>query len=1050
VSSSRVGGPAGRRRARLVWLALFVVGVGALTGVSAAVGDEGIDDGGVAVAKYAKIDPSLLANAVKGFTPASLSTKKVTVMLQLSDKPVAVREAEARDRGSRLSKAEKQAIRDQLKAKQDGLTGAIQSAGGRIQGQLQSAYNGIQAVVPQSSLADLATLPDVVAVRAVRRFKPSNERGVPYMNGPAAWQDTGVTGDGVKVAIIDTGVDYTHADFGGPGTEAAFAAAEATSTAAADPTLFGPTSTTKVKGGFDFVGDDYDASSDDPAANTPVPDPNPLDCNGHGSHVAGTASGYGVLSNGSTFGGPYDASTESNSWNVAPGVAPEAEIYAYRVFGCEGSSDIVNLAIDRAVADGVDVINMSLGSSFGNSATDPTTVAAENAALAGIAVVASAGNDGGNAYITGSPATGNHVLSVAAVDASFPTYPGASITLAPGGNVTALVANGVTSLPTGTAPVVVLRNANGTISLGCDPAEYANTADKVVVTVRGSCPRVDRAVNGQNARAAAVIMLNTDEGLPPFEGDIPGVTIPFLGVAGTAANTTALTTANAKASFAPATIPNPGYGRIAGFSSGGPANPTSAPKPEVTAPGVSVFSAGVGSGNRGAFISGTSMAAPMTSGVAALVKEANPGWSGAQIKAAIMNTSTSDSSKIDGYNVRRSGAGVVQADKAVNSTVLAQTADGLNSLAFAYVAGTGAYTAAKSFTLTNTGSAPASYSLAVAANGSQLGSSISAPSSVNVAPGATQTVNVTLTIPAAAFAALPSSSTFVTGSGAVVTIRGAIVATPTTSGAGQQTLRVPYLAVPRGLSNVTAGSPAWSRSGLTLPVSNGGVHSGTADLYAWGIKDANESGDTMDVRDVGIQVLPGEALEGAAADRSLVFLVNTWSRTTNQAVNEFDIAINVDRDSAPEYIVVGADLGAVLAGAFNGQYASFIFDAETGDLINAWLAEAPMNGSVVGLPTLASDIGLSKRKDEFSYDVAAFDLVGGGFDSTATADRFSAYKPQVSSGDFLTLAPGASASIPLSLKSEARNPGVLGWLVATVDDATGAPQADEVRIPRGR
>ena len=115
----------------------------------------------------------------------------------------------------------------------------------------------------------------------------------------------------------------------------------------------------------------------------PQPDPNPLDCYGHGSHTAGTAAGFGVLNDGTTYTGPYNAHTiSSHDWNVAPGVAPKADIYAYRVFGCAGSSSVVDLAINQAVADGMDVISMSLGSTFGGT-DDPTTVAAQNAVNGG-------------------------------------------------------------------------------------------------------------------------------------------------------------------------------------------------------------------------------------------------------------------------------------------------------------------------------------------------------------------------------------------------------------------------------------------------------------------------------------------------------------------------------------------------------------------------------------------------------------------------------------------------------------------------------------------
>jgi subtilisin family serine protease len=163
---------------------------------------------------------------------------------------------------------------------------------------------------------------------------------------------------------------------------AAFDAAKANSAQPADPALYGPDAP-RVKGGIDLVGDDYNADPNS-ASYQPVPHPddNPLDCNGHGSHVAGTAGGSGVLADGTTYRGPYDSTTPSNQFRVGPGVAPQVDLYAVRVFGCEGSTDVVVPALDWAVDHGMDVVNMSLGSSFGR-ADDPDAVAAANAVGAG-------------------------------------------------------------------------------------------------------------------------------------------------------------------------------------------------------------------------------------------------------------------------------------------------------------------------------------------------------------------------------------------------------------------------------------------------------------------------------------------------------------------------------------------------------------------------------------------------------------------------------------------------------------------------------------------
>jgi subtilisin family serine protease len=1039
--------------------------------------------GGSHVSRFVRVDPSLYASdgAAGKFTPASLSTKKVTVVVQLGGAPVAVRDANAKKQGAKLTGAQKDAIRQQLRSQQDALHGELATANARIIGQMQDAYNGIQVIVAQKNLAQLASLPNVVGVHAVAKFTPANINGVPFVGAPTAWQNTGATGSGVKVASLDTGIDYTHADFGGPGTTAAwdYAFAHSTVDPATDPTLaaeFGP-SAPRVKGGTDFVGDDYNAN--DPTS-VPQPDKNPLDCNGHGSHTAGTLAGSGVTNTGATYTGPYNGSISTNpaDWKVFPGVAPQADIYAYRVFGCGGSSSIVDLAINQAVADGMNVISMSLGSPYGGQ-DDPTSVAAQNAVNDGISVVASAGNEGGNAYMVGSPSTANGVLSVAAMDGTTPTFPGGHFALSTGTTLDAINANGATFSNGLTLPVVVVHDSSqpGGVSLGCSTAAFqaANVAGKLAVVQRGTCARVAKAIFGSDAGAAAVAMINNAAGYPPFEGDITSnpdtgephakITIPFFGINGTVTGTdgTHLIAADGgTVTLTNNTIANPGYKTTTSFSSGGPRNPDSAPKPDVIAPGLSVISAGVGTGTGPAVISGTSMACPMTAGIAALVKQVHPTWDGLQIKAAIMNTA--DRSLNTGYNVRRAGAGVVQAQKAVNSTVLATTANQLDSIAFGYVPGSGAYTDQKAITLTNTGSVDATYSLSVATNGGQLGAVVTpSPSSVTVPHGQSVTVQVNLSISAAAFAALPTDDTFFAGTasvGAVTSLRGDIVATPTAGDASAQTLAVPYLVVPRGLSNVVAGTPAaWTQSNSpdgkgfdsTLPLTNNGIHAGTADLYAWGIHDANEGGQPMDVRDVGVQVQPGAAFGLPDSDRGLVFLINTYGQATNQSVNEYDVLIDTNGDGQADFVVAGFDLGAVLTGVEDGRYASFTIDASTGDIVNIFFADAPMNGSTIELPAVASDIGLvqkSAKPSAFAYAVNAFSLVPGGLVDTTGAALFDPFHPAVSSGDFATVSAGGSTSLPLSIdKSQQAKTPARGWLVASVDDANGAPQADEVAAP---
>src|SRR2546428_1843467 len=348
----------------------------------------------------------------------------VTAILKLPGDPVAVVKSQMPD--MQLSAAQKDAIKAELKARQDALIPTIESLGGRVVAQYQVAYNGIAIQIPRSKLAGLAQLNAVVSVSPVQAFSPAHTTTLPFLGVPQVWGGVpGFRGEGMKIAIIDTGIDYTHANFGGPGTVAAFETAFANSALPADPSMFGPDAP-KVKGGTDLVGDAYTG------LNTPVPDPNPLDCNGHGSHTSGTAAGFGVTSGGATYAGPSSPSIYTpGAFRIGPGVAPKADLFAYRVFGCAGSTNVTVDAINMAFDDGMDVINMSLGSPFG-TADDASAVASTNVAKAGMIVVASAGNNGANQYITGSPSTGTGAISVAANDAHA-SFPGATMLISTDG-----------------------------------------------------------------------------------------------------------------------------------------------------------------------------------------------------------------------------------------------------------------------------------------------------------------------------------------------------------------------------------------------------------------------------------------------------------------------------------------------------------------------------------------------------------------------------------------------------------------------------------------
>ena len=303
--------------------------------------------------------------------------------------------------------------------------------------QTHTAYNGIAVIATPDRLRLLRAIPGVVDIHVVAPKARSSTRAVSFIGAPQFWsatrQLTGnhVTGNGVRIGIIDSGIDYTHATFGGPGTPDAFRSN--------NPTIIeaGTFPTEKIIAGYDFVGDAYDASGR-VGSPIPNPDPDPLDCagdgadavrrisGGHGTHVASIAAGYGVDAAGRTYRGLYSGSVSYADLLVAPGVAPGASLVALKVFGCRGTTTFLTRAIDYAIdpnGDGntddrlVDVLNISLGSPFGGE-NDPDVVAINRAVDAGVVVVVAAGDTGGTFYAVNSPSSAGKAIAVgASVDA---------------------------------------------------------------------------------------------------------------------------------------------------------------------------------------------------------------------------------------------------------------------------------------------------------------------------------------------------------------------------------------------------------------------------------------------------------------------------------------------------------------------------------------------------------------------------------------------------------------------------------------------------------
>ena len=266
--------------------------------------------------------------------------------------------------------------------------------------------------------ADLAGRPDVVSVRAIVPATVASTTTDDFTHALAVWQGTGLIGTNVKVGIIDTGIDYTHNDFGGDSDSYATATAQASSQTYNWRSKLTTKGQAKIAGGHDFAGLSYDGGTN----STPQPDPNPLDCYGHGTHVAGILAGYGEDAGGSTFTGSYQTLTGAalNSMDIAPGSAPGAQIYSLKVFGCTGSSDLVMEALDWALdpnndgddSDHLDIVNLSLGSDY-SAEDDPENAMIDKLASYGVLSVVAAGNAGDITLVGGSPGSAVSALTVA-------------------------------------------------------------------------------------------------------------------------------------------------------------------------------------------------------------------------------------------------------------------------------------------------------------------------------------------------------------------------------------------------------------------------------------------------------------------------------------------------------------------------------------------------------------------------------------------------------------------------------------------------------------
>ena len=649
---------------------------------------------GAAIVATLLAAPFIISSAVT-------STDTVSIIVELKDDPAAVYAAKAKKNGALLSNDQIQAYRNNLAATQNQFLNTLQSSGitfqlqtsavkdasGQIAGNVplrySLVYNGLTLTVPEAAVPTIANMSGVKQIHPNAVFHPNLFKSVPYIRAPqlygknpndmtpfAAFPD-GDEGQGMYIAVIDTGIDWTHPMFGGDPTPPRLGIGlNSASIPSNQKVVYSLPLADIVTDGF-----------------------------GHGTHVASEAAGY--LANAPGADGIPGTADDI----PIHGVAPQAKLMSYKVCsdslssagevtaiagiglgGCFSSTIIMGIedavspqTVDFQPKPIANVINMSLGG--GGGPDEPTAVASDNATLLGCSVVAAAGNSGPSEGTVGAPAAGRRVLSPAAN-----TDPGSNATW----STDVLAKSAVNPLTTGAVTPannlsaaadqrsqIILFPMAGTpappssseaqycvfVRNGETLADWPTNVSGRIALVKLTNPTLPATLfgqvanNGAAAGAVAVIFVSSTQNPTAVKSTIPAANIlpddgQYLETLMPGGSSTT-DPANGAISSNPIRLnPNLGsgfVGEIAGFSSRGPVQGYGQVKPDISAPGVNILAAAptasfvwalANSGPMYATISGTSMATPHTSGSVALVRQAHPDWTPDMVRTALINTAT--------------------------------------------------------------------------------------------------------------------------------------------------------------------------------------------------------------------------------------------------------------------------------------------------------------------------------------------------------------------------------------------------------------------------
>jgi len=597
------------------------------------------------------------------------------IIIELADAPVSVY------RKSLIYKVENFFVRNdglsyesRILDRQVSLNDLIVSMGGKLTLNFTETFNGFACVVPIEKVKELEKLPGIKSIypdsEAVleRTFLTKTIHSDAVNQAKDSYGNL-VTGKNIVVGIVDTGVDYTHTELGG-----------------------GKFPNSKVVGGYDFADND----------------PDPMDEEGHGTHIAGIIAGSKL------------------------GVAPDAKIMIYKVFKKTDSTTSTSLivkGIDQAVKDKVNIINISIGVTGGlGDGSDPQAISVKNAVNSGVIVVAAAGNKGTRSEVVQYP-----------ISAPSSTAEAISVGASEDGQTGVL--NVADKEILGTYPAESPIFSEGSFDIVyCGIGEKSDfqgkdLKGKIALIERGKIYFGDKDLNAKANGAIGVIVYNNVSGMPKIQlvsqdSPIEKNFIPFLFVSYTDGMllrefiSEKLTVANKY-----------GLGRIADFTSSGPTEDFVF-KPDLVAPGININSTYLGGDYM--TMSGTSMSSPVVAGVCALVKQAKPGLTPQEVKSLLMNTADVLLNTDSGmpYPPYLQGAGRVNALSAFNSSIIVKP----SSLLF------GNGEAAKTFSISikNLSGNTKILSLSIKYSSNDT-LTISAPSTLTIMPNKESNINISMT-----------------------------------------------------------------------------------------------------------------------------------------------------------------------------------------------------------------------------------------------------------------------------------------------------------------